>query len=335
MRRRRTLTAGLLGALALSVATVAPAGAVDRVDRLAGPDRYATAVTVSTLFPAGVPVVFLATGENFPDALAAGPAAALAGGPVLLTGRDSLPEPVHGALARLDPVNIVVLGSESVISANVALQASNYASGTVVRVSGGDRYETAANIAANFPAPADVVYVASGLGFADALAASAAAGSFGGPLLLTDPNGIPASTAAQLDRLNPGVIVVAGGPSSVSVAVEEQLAALYGPVVREAGPDRYATSAAISANSFVAPASTVFLATGSNFPDALAGGPLAGITVAPVLLVRQDCVPRVVMTEIQRLQPSQVVLLGGESVLGPTVAGLSTCADEGGLPRTG
>lgn len=337
MRSWRMITGllALMAAAAMAVVVPAsPAGAVERVDRIAGVDRYTTAVEVSRYYGPGVPIVFLATGENFPDALAAGPAAIVAGGPVLLTGRDSLPEPVHGALDRLDPINVVVLGGPNVISDNVLLQAQNYASGTARRVSGADRFETAAAIAANFPTPAPVVYVANGLNFPDALAAGPTAGALDGPLLLVQPDGIPPSTAAQLDRLDPRVIVIVGGTSSVSAEVEQQLFA-YGPVTRHSGADRYATAAAVSAGSYVAPVSTVFLATGSNFPDALAGGALAGLTVAPVLLVRQDCIPQVVMNEIQRLQPRQVVLLGGEGVLGPNVALLGVCRDGGGLPSTG
>jgi putative cell wall-binding protein len=323
MRVRRIFKVGFLAGAA-TVASFAPAGAVDRVDRIAGADRYATAVAISSFFAPGVPVVFLATGENFPDALAAGPAGVVAGAPVLLTGRDALPEVVHGALNRLDPVDVVVLGGPGIISGNVLLQAQNYASGTARRVAGADRYETAALLADRFEAPVPVVYVASGLNFPDALAASPTAGALGGPLLLVHPDGIPPATAAQLDRLDPVTIVIAGGPSSVSAEVEQQLQG-FGTVVRDAGFDRFATSAVISAAAYEGPVDTVFLATGLNFPDALAGGPLAGISGSPILLSRPDCIPHQVTAEIDRLQPAQVVLLGGEGALSASIPSLQPC----------
>ena len=65
--------------------------------RIAGADRYSTAATLSRAhFPAGVPVAFVATGRNFPDALAVGPVAGMQGGPVLLTDPNSLPQATRG-----------------------------------------------------------------------------------------------------------------------------------------------------------------------------------------------------------------------------------------------
>ena len=316
------LVSAIFGALLLPAS---PAAATPAVGRLAGPDRYGTAAAISTLFQPGVPVAFVATGENFPDALAAGPAGVRAQGPVLLVRHDSVPDATRVALDRLDPANIVVLGGAGVVSEGVAAELQPYTSGSVVRVAGADRYETAAGIAANFPPGVQLVYIANGLAFPDALAAGPTAGTYDSPLLLVHPTFIPPSTATQLNRLQPEVIVIAGGPSAVSAAVEQQLAA-FAPVIRESGPDRYATSVAISANSFEPGVGTVFLATGGNFPDALAGGPVAGLIQAPVLLVRPDCIPADVMGEINRLVPDDVVLLGGEAVLAPSVAALTVCA---------
>jgi spore germination protein YaaH len=91
---------------------------------------------------------------------------------------------------------------------------------TVNRIAGGDRYSTAAYISASTFAPgAPVVYVATGLNFPDALAGAAVAGSQGAPILLVAPGSIPAVTAAELARLQPGRIVVLGGTGVVSEAV--------------------------------------------------------------------------------------------------------------------
>ena len=91
------------------------------------------------------------------------------------------------------------------------------------RWAGLDRYGTAAAVAATYPAGVPVAYVASGLGFADALAGAPAAARDGGPLLLVRPDAIPAATATELARLRPGRIVVLGGPASVSEAVARAL----------------------------------------------------------------------------------------------------------------
>jgi hypothetical protein len=104
--------------------------------------------------PASAPVVFVSTGLNFPDALGGGPVAALHDGPLLLVRTDSIPPATATELTRLNPDKIVVLGGTGVVSAGVETLLAGYTSGAVERLSGADRYETAAAIsAANFPAP--------------------------------------------------------------------------------------------------------------------------------------------------------------------------------------
>jgi putative cell wall-binding protein len=65
-------------------------------------------------------VVFIATGGNFPDALAVGPAAIDAAGPVLLVSTTSLPKSVATELVRLNPDRVVILGGTAAVSAAVA-----------------------------------------------------------------------------------------------------------------------------------------------------------------------------------------------------------------------
>ena len=121
----------------------------------------------------------------------------------------------------------MILGGSAVISDAVAnLLETNY-SGTVVRISGANRFETAASVATwAFPA-AETAFVANGLNFPDALAGGPAAGAFGGPLLLVTATGTPAATAQQLQRLQPARIFVLGGTGVVTDAVVTQIDALF------------------------------------------------------------------------------------------------------------
>ena len=204
-------------------------------------------------------MVYVANGLNFPDALAAGPAAARHGGPILLVQPGAVPPSTASELDRLDPDRIVVVGGTSQVSTTVLASLDPYTSGPVTREAGGgafsaDRYGTAAKVSnANFGPGVNVVYVANGLNFPDALAAGPAAARHGGPILLVQPGAIPPSTAAELDRLNPDRIVVVGGSSQVSAAVETALNAYDtgGGVTREAGggafsADRYGTAAKVT-----------------------------------------------------------------------------------------
>ena len=291
------------------------------VSRVAGPDRYATAASISrATFGGGVPVAFVATGANFPDALAGAAAAAHLGGPMLLTAGGSLPAATANELARLRPGRIVVLGSSGVVSNSVAAALAAY--GPVSRVAGSDRFETAAAVSHTTFAPGvPIAYVTTGRNFPDALAGGAAAGRDRGPVLLVDGGSIPAATAAELGWLRPGRIVVLGSTGVVSDAVASQLAHFTGSVTRVAGTDRYATAVRVSQSGYAANApSTVYVAVGSNFPDGLAGGPVAGLAPGPLLLVPSTTLPASVSAELQRLSPSKVVILGSSGVVSDGVA---------------
>ena len=82
-----------------------------------------------------------------------------------------------------------------------------------------------------------------------------------------------------------------------------------------AGPDRFATAAAISASEFGTGVPVAYVATGMNFPDALAGGPVAAINGGPILLVTKDTIPDATATELTRLAPQEIVILGGTGVV--------------------
>jgi spore coat protein A len=197
------------------------------VRRLAGESRYGTAAAVArALFPSGVPVAYVATGENFPDALAGGAAAAAEGGPVLLVARDELPAVTADALRHLAPGRIVVLGGPGAVSDAVAAELGSYTAGGVERLAGETRYETAAAVSrAAFPGTRAAAFVATGQTFPDALAGVPAAAAASAPLLLVEPGSVPPSIADELRRLAPRRIVVLGGTAAVSAEVEEALAA--------------------------------------------------------------------------------------------------------------
>jgi putative cell wall-binding protein len=288
------------------------------LERLSGAERAATAVAVSqSVFSAGVPVVYIATQGDFPDALAGGPLAAKEGGPVLLVSSGDIPAVTAEELRRLQPGRIVVLGGSGVITNEVVEALRAFTAGTVTRLSGQDRFETAARVSAeSFEPGVAAVYLATGLNFPDALTGGAAAALDEGPILLTLRDSVPAATAAELARLRPQRIYVLGGSGVVS---DEVVAAVQqhtdGQVIRLAGEDRFATAAQISSQRFTAPVEVVYVATGGNFPDALAGVPAAGVSGAPMLLVARDSIPAVVQEELMRLRPRRIVVLGGEGAV--------------------
>ena len=182
---------------------------VSTVKRLAGVNRYETSAAVSNEVFSEATRVVVALGSNFPDALVGAAAAAHLSGPVLLTPGDHAAQATLDELTRLHPGRIYLVGGTAAISNAVAVELAGY--GTVVRLAGENRYETAAAVAAGIFPAADHVLLAYGGNFPDALVAAAAAGHLGGPVLLVTHDDIPDPTRDQLMRLAPDHIWLIGG----------------------------------------------------------------------------------------------------------------------------
>ncbi|WP_166785932.1 cell wall-binding repeat-containing protein [Cryobacterium sandaracinum] len=193
----------------------------------------------------------------------------------------------------------------------------------VARLAGADRFDASAGIsAANFAPGVSVAYIANGLKFPDALSGAPVAGKNNAPVLLVTADGVPASIATELERLKPGKIVILGGTASVNTAVQkslQQYAPVNVPVERLAGADRFDASAAISKASFDPGVAVAYVANGLKFPDALSGAPVAGKNNSPVLLVTSDGIPATIATELARLKPGKIVVLGGTASVSAAV----------------
>lgn len=294
------------------------------VTRLAGQTMYDTAAAISAAtFDPGVATVYITTGSAFPTGVAGAAAAGFRKSPMLLTARDTLPAATAAELTRLQPGRIVVLGPKTEVSDAVKLALAAYTTGSVSRISGADRYAVAAAISSRtFKAGVPVAYIATGLGFADALAGSAAGAAKGGPVLLIDTYAatLPTATATELTRLAPKSIVVLGGTGVVPEVLFSALDAYTtGPVLRYWGQTMYGTAAATSKGTYPDGADTVYIATGLNFPDALAAATMARLTPGPLLLVTVDKVPVETANELIRLNPRRIVILGGTGVVGEWV----------------
>lgn len=265
--------------------------------RVAGPDRYSTAIQVSrsTFGTDSVTDVVLATGQDFPDALGASALAGAVGGPLLLTPKASLPSQVASEVARVGAARVWIVGSEAAVSGDVASALAD-AGYLVERVAGTDRYATAARMAEKV---AELLgdgfepraFVVRGDQFADALAVSPFAAANGFPVLLTPPTRLSAETSATLVALGIDHVLIAGSDKAVSgpveTAIEDVIGGPPGNVERVAGTDRYGTAAAIAAHGVDAgwgSEEAAGVATGLGFADALGGGVAMGARGGVLLL---------------------------------------------------
>ncbi len=287
--------------------------------RLSGATRFATAGSVSAAAFDWANTVYVATGRDFPDALAAGAAAGAAGAPVLLVEQNSIPAQTMAELERLDPNKIYVVGGSAVISQSVVNELND--EWNTQRLAGADRFSTAVEVSKQaFAGGAGTVVVATGFSFPDALAGAAYAGSAAGgpgPVLLTSSSSLPGVTKAEILRLDPDRILVLGGTAAVSQQVEAELAQLA-PVTRLAGSDRYSTNQALALFGYDN-VDRVYVAVGTNFPDALAVSSAAAVEGVPVLLVHTTSIPTPIAAAIASLNPDEIILVGGIGVITDTV----------------
>jgi putative cell wall-binding protein len=262
--------------------TTSPPAAPAPVTRLFGASRIDTSIAVSVnSYPPGGPrarAAVLAVDDAFPDALAGTPLAVAKGGPLLLTGADSLDPGVGTELTRILPpgATVYLLGGTSALGANVAsaVEALGF---RVVRYGGATRFATATVIAEQGLDDPSVVLEVTGLNFPDALAAGAAASEAKAAVLLTDGASQSAVTATYLSQHPGDTRYAIGGPATTA---DPSATAVF-------GDNRYQTSAVVAAFFFPSP-KAIGIATGLDFPDALSGGAHIGRLGGPLLLTSSD-----------------------------------------------
>jgi putative cell wall-binding protein len=305
------------------------------VIRTFGADRIKTAVAISSTFWGRSEEVVLATARNYPDALAAGALAAKLGAPLLLTEKDTLPAEVAAEVSRLGAQRAWVMGGTAAVGEPV--EAALAGAGVQVRrLAGSDRFATAARVAAQVGASDGEVLLALGehevehRAWPDALSAGALAASDDQiPTLLTRGESLPAQTEQALAELGATSVYVIGGRAAISDAVVARLQALGLEVFRLAGPDRYATSAAV-ANEALRRSEPgrvpIVFSTGHNFPDGLAAAGLTAQIVGVLLLVPPDDLA--VAPATGEFLPANKPKLGGGVVTGGTAAVSDAVVDQ-------
>jgi len=257
-----------------------PAPPVPDVPRLAGGDRVATAVAASKAGWSSATHAVLASGDNYAEALPASVLAAKLGGPLLLADATGAPAAVLRELARLHTTDVTVVGSVPA-AADEQLHAANV---NVTRIGGGDPASTAAAVAEVVGAAGGHAVIVNRERFADGISAAGLAAGRGWPILLSGRDELPAATRDALASLHVTDSYVVGGDAVVSSALDSTLPDAH----RLAGDDRYATSVAVLDEVLHLGGRSLgrmYLATGTNYPDALSAGALAARVRGVVLLV--------------------------------------------------
>ncbi|WP_420625136.1 cell wall-binding repeat-containing protein [Candidatus Poriferisodalis sp.] len=274
-----TVSVALAGSVLFAPQPAAAQALSVSVQRVSGSNVYELAARVaggSCEADAGSHSVAIASGENWPDALAG----AALDRPLLLTTQAFLPAVTRDYLepcAANAYAKVIILGGPAAVSENVAetLRSMGY---QVVRVAGDDRYDTARRAARAFaPASLSTVYLASGANFADAVAvAPSVTGAT--PLILTPPGELGDQARRFLtDEGRPvASVTILGGHAAVSARVEAEIKDLGIVTDRIAGADRYETAALIARRALGMPSchpvTDVAVASGTDPFGGLAAG---------------------------------------------------------------
>ena len=236
--------------------------------------------------------IVLSRSDAYADALAGSALAVRKNAPLLITSPTALAPAVAAEMRRvLAPDGTVyLLGGTSALTPQVesAVRALHH---TVVRLAGPERFATSVAIAKAIDAHPQVVLIATGTNFPDALSA----GATGEPLVLTNGAAMPASIAGYLNTLSPAGSAH-GGTDLVTVGYPGDAALIAGYRAKQmprwpstisrlplTGANRFDTSTYV-AHAFFGSENEAVVATGLAWPDALSGGAMIGHLGGPLLL---------------------------------------------------
>lgn len=279
--------------------------------RIMGDDRYKTAVAISqTGWPDGAATAILATGENYPDALSAAPLAHKYNAPILLTESNALNDDTTSELKRLKVKKVYLIGGLGALSRNIETQLAKLSISTT-RIAGQDRYDTSIQIAKLIGAGKGA-FVTTGLDFPDAVSAAPIAAAQGMPILLVPPDHLPATTQTYLNSSKITNLYVLNGSNELNDSLVNQLP----NAVVISGNDRYERNInLIKQFSDKLTFDSIYIATGNDYPDALAASALAQKYQAPVILVQNDSIPDPVPTLLRSELVNTINIIGGYSAI--------------------
>ncbi|MBQ0005298.1 MAG: cell wall-binding repeat-containing protein [Clostridiales bacterium] len=293
----------------------------ENTKRIFGPSRYETSRNIADTYKKinadyKLDCVVVASGENYPDALAGGYLAYKRNAPLITVNSSS-------EIAVADYINkklcnggtVYILGGTLSVSSNFenrikALSIKPY----VKRLGGRNRFDTNLLILKESGITDEDLLICSSVGYADSLSASAAKR----PILLVG-NSLTESQKEFISSLDTTKVYIIGGYFSVSDSVKLEIIAEHKKgipfsVKRLSGANRYETSTSVANEFFRGNVETVVLAYGENFPDGLSGGPLAMELDAPLLLAK-DSVTNYDKRYTEEHNAKTAIVLGGGSFI--------------------
>jgi len=311
---------------ATSQATIAPGTTKlenrNQIDgeRISGRSRIDTAINVSKKsYPNGAKSVIIANKDQMSDVLTAVPFSVQIGAPILFTNSNELPIGVIDEIRRLGANEVYINGGTLSVAESVEEKLRKDGK-KVTRFSGRNRYETARVIGEKIREKGNknIVEIASGESFPDALSISSLAKKHNAPILLTRKNSLTEATRNAMSKWGVQNATIAGQTGTISSQVEDEIKKTVRYTTRLGGANRYETSVIIAKAAVQNPTLGVYT-SGEIFADALVAGAYAGVNDAPVILINENGVPRSVETFTRESKIKKFVVVGGTTTVQESV----------------
>lgn len=277
--------------LCFTIFTVPAFAVINESTRLYGDNRYQTAEEIANEYNSGlVNSVVLVPGTNFANALPASVLAHKNKAPILLIDSTAsrTKEAFDYIASHLTKIGtIYLIGDKSLIGSDFESKLNQLGYRNIIRISGIDKYETDYLIAQKLNVSSSTpLVISSGENFPDALAISSFAAAYGWPILLTNKDVMTPKIKEYIEQKQPSKVYITGGTTVIPSSLEDTVLSLAPntKIVRFDGTDRYQTAIKI-AREFAPGPLHIYVASGLNFPDALAGSVLAAEGGGPILLV--------------------------------------------------
>lgn len=283
------------------------------VMRIAGANRYETAISVSQASFDSAHTIIIASGENFPDALVGGTLSTQLKAPILIVPKSTLPQNLKSEILRLNAKRAFILGGEQSVSRQVFDQVKSIVP-SIERIAGANRYETASKVnalrtrlakesgASNVTTSGTSVL---GTTFHDALIAAPLVGQ------------IQYNEAGGVHQRHLHLV-----PDNAWVTDGRIVGHAEGSAERYAGKTPYATAAKV-ANLYESrlgtEIDTAIIVAGTNYPDALTASSLVGIENAVLLLTPTESIADEAIQFLHKEQIRRVYIVGGEQSVSKNV----------------
>jgi len=294
----------------------------DDTVRLAGENRYQTAVAISKSGWSKSDSVVLVSGENFPDALVGSSFAYQKDVPILITPSNTLDSNTRAEIARLGAKTVYILGNTTSVSSDIENDLKQ--TYNVIRIGGADVLDTAVKVGDEVRKTKqfDTVAIATQGNFPDALAMAPFSAKNTMPILFSEVGALRADTKEALQTWGVKNVVIAGGTAVISSAVETELTAMGIKVTRLAGQDRYDTCLEII--KYFEPQggyTNISMATGELYPDCLAGSVLAAKNNTPIVLVEKNTIKSTIVDYLKTHTIDKAYVFGGTAVVSTRLTG--------------